>query len=69
MYDSSDSKFGFYEITLLASYWKNRRNQLFMHVSFRSLKNISFVGEKHLNEDEIFVFALLLSIRIRLINN
>jgi hypothetical protein len=40
-----------------------------MHVSFRSLKNISFVGEKHLNEDEIFVFALLLSIRIRLINN
>lgn len=40
-----------------------------MRVSFRSLKNISFVGEKHLNKGEIFVFVLLLSIRIRLINN
>ena len=69
MCDSSDSKFGFYEITLLAFYWKDRRNQLFMRVSFRSLKNISFVGEKHLNEGDIFVFVLLLSIRIRLINN
>ena len=69
MCDSSDSKFGFYEITLLSIYWKDRRNQLFMRVSFRSLKNISFVGEKHLNEGEIFVFVLLLSIRIRLINN
>lgn len=69
MYDCNDSKFGFYEITLLAFYRKDRRNQLFMHVSFRSLKNISFVGEKHLYEDEIFVFVLLLNIRIRLINN
>ena len=69
MCDSSDSKFGFYEITLLAFYWKDRRNQLFMCVSYRSLKNISFVGEKHLNEGEIFDFDLLLSIRIRLINN
>lgn len=40
-----------------------------MRVSFRSLKNISFVGEKHFNEDEIFFFVLLLNIRIRLINN
>jgi hypothetical protein len=69
MCDSSDSKFGFYEITLLAFYCKDRRNQLFMRVSFRSLKNIGFVGEKHLNKGEIFVFVLLLSIRIRLINN
>lgn len=69
MYDSNDSKFGFYEITLLAFYRKDRRNQLFMHVSFRSLKIISFVGEKHLNEGDIFVFVPLLNIRIRLINN
>ena len=69
MYDSNDSKFGFYEITLSAFYWKDRRNQLFMRISFWSLKIISFVGEKHLNEGEIFVFVLLLNIRIRLINN
>ena len=40
-----------------------------MRISFRSLKIISFVGEKHLNEGDIFVFVLLLNIRIRLINN
>jgi len=40
-----------------------------MRISFRSLKIISFVGEKHLNEGEIFVFVSLLNIRIRLINN